>query len=195
MQLKYFRAQQRSRDRSGRVSLHLLQAALALGGLGLLGGSGCAAAPPEPVKNQPSAPQEREPLPLDARIDLDFEDTSLSDVMDYVSEVVRCHILVDPNVRESVTTSLHQIPWREAVDVIAKMTNCTVEERTNGVLLLTQPARVTVQDGVGANARTILHLLASYRGQTIDSPRSAHVRDRPEIASGRRRTRGLRLGL
>jgi type II secretory pathway component GspD/PulD (secretin) len=65
-----------------------------------------------------------------------------------------------------VTVSLRDIPWREAVDVIARMTRCEVEERQGGILVLTQPPKVTIQF-TDANVRTVLQLLAAYSGKNI----------------------------
>ncbi|MBL4844187.1 MAG: hypothetical protein JKY65_01565 [Planctomycetes bacterium] len=100
------------------------------------------------------------------RINVDVEDTDLADVMEQIGQKVERNILVDPNVRETVTVSLNSIPWREAVEVIAKMTRCEVEDRGNGVLLLTQPPKVTIQFQ-DANVRTVLQLLAAYSGKNI----------------------------
>lgn len=100
------------------------------------------------------------------RINVDVEDTPLDEVMEQIGQKVERNILVDPNVRETVTVSLNSIPWREAVEVIAKMTQCEVEDRGNGILLLTQPPKVTIQFQ-DANVRTVLQLLAAYSGKNI----------------------------
>jgi len=100
------------------------------------------------------------------RIDIDVEDAGLADVMEQIGRLVDRNVLVDPSVQERVTVSLREIPWRDAVDVIARMTRCDVEERPGGILILTQPPRVTIQFS-DANVRTVLQLLAAYSGKTI----------------------------
>lgn len=100
------------------------------------------------------------------KINIDVEGADLADVMEQIGRQVGRNILVEPNVHETVSVSLHDIPWREAVDVIARMTRCEVEERPGGILLLTQPPKVTIQF-TGANVRTVLHLLAAYSGKNI----------------------------
>jgi len=100
------------------------------------------------------------------RINVDVEDVDLADVMEQIGRQVGRNILVDPNVRETVRVSLRDIAWREAVDVIAKMTRCEVEERPGGILLLTQPPKVTIQF-TDAQVRTVLQLLAAYSGKNI----------------------------
>jgi type II secretory pathway component GspD/PulD (secretin) len=100
------------------------------------------------------------------RINVDVEGVDLADVMEQIGQKVGRNILVDPNVQETVTVSLREIPWREAVDVIAKMTRCEVEPRPGDILLLTQPPKVTIQF-TDANVRTVLQLLAAYSGKNI----------------------------
>jgi type IV pilus assembly protein PilQ len=100
------------------------------------------------------------------RINVDVENVDLADVMERIGRQVGRNILVDPTVQETVTVSLRDIPWREAVDVIARMTRCEVEERPGGILVLTQPPKVTIQF-TDANVRTVLQLLAAYSGKNI----------------------------
>jgi hypothetical protein len=93
------------------------------------------------------APDEPKPAPKKAapkKINVDVQGVDLADLMEQIGASVGRNILVDPDVTETVTLNLRDIPWRQAVEVIAKMTRCTVEERAGGILLLTQPARVTL---------------------------------------------------
>lgn len=100
------------------------------------------------------------------KINIDVENADLADVMEQIGRQVGKNILVEPNVHETVSVSLHDIPWREAVDVIARMSRCEVEERIGGIILLTQPPKVTIQF-TDANVRTVLQLLAAYSGKNI----------------------------
>lgn len=105
------------------------------------------------------------------RLKIECEDSDLADVMDAIGRVTGRNLLVDPNVSEAVTVSLNAIPAREAVEVLAKMTRCEVEDRGNGVLLLTQPG-APVLHFEDADVRTVLQLLAAYRGHDIVLPDS-----------------------
>lgn len=100
------------------------------------------------------------------RIHVDVDNVDLQEVMERIGRQVGRNILVDPSVQEIVSVSLRDIPWREAVDVIARMTRCEVEERAGGILVLTQPPKVTIQF-TDANVRTVLQLLAAYSGKNI----------------------------
>ncbi|MDC3378919.1 hypothetical protein OAX78_01375 [Planctomycetota bacterium] len=103
---------------------------------------------------------------VQARIHVDVENVDLRDVMDYIGRQVGKNILVDPSVHETVTVSLRDIAWQEAVFIIARMTRCEVEELRGGILVLTQPPKVTIQF-TEANVRTVLQLLAAYSGKNI----------------------------
>ena len=130
--------------------------------LALLAGLGAAVAQEEaPI--QPGGAGQRQGQ---QKINIDVEAADLADVMEQIGRQVGRNILVEPNVRETVSVSLHDIPWREAVDVIARMSRCEVEERPGGILLLTQPPKVTIQF-TDANVRTVLQLLAAYSGKNI----------------------------
>jgi type II secretory pathway component GspD/PulD (secretin) len=102
---------------------------------------------------------------LKREIDVSVEEADLRDVMDEIGRRVGRNIIVEPDIHEKVTISLRKIPWRDAVDVIAKMTKCEVEQR-GSILVLTQPPKVTIQF-TDANVRTVLQLLAAYSGKNI----------------------------
>ena len=60
------------------------------------------------------------------RISIDGTGEPLERVMDQIGQQVGWNILVDPKVQETVTIKLVDIHWRQAVDIIAKMTRCDV---------------------------------------------------------------------
>lgn len=117
----------------------------------------CAGCAPEPRPSRPpseprpsppasESPPPGQPPPAAAparatsrRIDVDFDGLDLADAMASLGRQVGATIVVDPNVRETIRVSLRDIPWREAVDVIARMCRCEVVEQEDGVLLITQP--------------------------------------------------------
>src|SRR5437773_695766 len=66
---------------------------------------------------------------LKREIDVSVEEADLRDVMDEIGRRVGRNIIVEPDIHEKVTISLRKIPWRDAVEVIAKMTKCEVEQR------------------------------------------------------------------
>ena len=77
------------------------------------------------------------------RLNVDVEDLDLAEVMEQIARRAGASVLTARGVQEQITISLREIPWREAVSVIARMTRCEVREAWPGVLLLEQPALVT----------------------------------------------------
>src|SRR5690606_32619177 len=103
---------------------------------------------------------------IQKQIDIDVVDRDLREVMEEIGRKVGRNILVAPGVVEAVTITLRDIPWTDAVKIIAKLTKCDIEEAAPGVLLLTQPPKVTIELSE-ANVRTVLQLLAAYSGKNI----------------------------
>jgi hypothetical protein len=99
------------------------------------------------------------------RINVDVSDMPLAEVMAQISREVGKTIAVGKAAKgELVSVSLREIPWRMAVDVIARMTRCDVEVIGES-LFLTQRPRVTI-DFRYANLRTIVQLMAAYSGRS-----------------------------
>jgi hypothetical protein len=130
----------------------------------------CAAPPSPPPPPRPS-PLDDVPLRAGVSGDVAVTDLDLADVMDVIGRQANVNILVDPTIHERVTVSLRDIPWREAVDVIARMTRCEVEARPGGILVLTRPVRITVWDAAGNDVRELVELAAAYAGRQISLPR------------------------
>ena len=116
------------------------------------------------------APAEREASRLAARrgplVTLEVEGAPLEDVAAALGHQAGINLLVDPAVQETVSLSLREVPWREALAALASMTRCEVEDRGGGVWLLTQPPLVTIQH-TDADVRAVLQLLAAYSGRNI----------------------------
>lgn len=100
------------------------------------------------------------------KVDIDVVDKDLRTVMEEIGRKVGRNILVAPGVEETVTITLRDIPWTDAVKIIAKLTKCDIEQAAPKVLLLTQPPKVTIEFA-DANVRTVLQLLAAYSGKNI----------------------------
>lgn len=94
------------------------------------------------------------------RISLDVEGVDLAEVMADISRRVGCEIVVAEEVREDVSVRLREIPWREAVDVIARMSRCVVEER-DGTIQVGYPVCRSIEFS-RADLRTVLQLFAAY---------------------------------
>lgn len=54
-------------------------------------------------------------------ISLDLKDADLRDVLLTFSKLARLNMVIDPEVRGSVTVRLENVPWDQALDVILKV--------------------------------------------------------------------------
>ena len=124
--------------------------------------------PPPPASDSRPAPQPRprsRPWP-ERTIDVDVEGAELTAVMELIGSTVGVAIAVDEQVRERVSVSLHGIPWREAVDVVARLARCEVEEQGES-LLVRQPECCPTFQFTEADLRTVIQLMAAYAGGSI----------------------------
>jgi len=126
--------------------------------------------PPEGPPPPPLAPEDRPPEVDDpaggpARLHVDVEDADLADVVVEIGREAGRPVVVAAGVEERITVSLRDIPWREALDVIARMCRCRVDER-GGLLVVNQPALVTTRFPRG-DVRGVLRRVARLAGHDV----------------------------
>jgi hypothetical protein len=135
------------------------------------------ASQPPPVAKAPPPPPEptldpwaRTPVGPDTdfgpAIDVDVERRDLREVIAEVASRGAVNAVVDAGIEEQVSIALRAIPARQAVEVLARMGRCEVEELPGQVLVLHRPPAVSIQF-TDANVRTVLQLLAAYAGKSI----------------------------
>jgi len=100
------------------------------------------------------------------RIDVDVDDMPLGKVMEGITRQTGHTIVVGAEEgKERVSLSLREIPWRDAVFIIARMTNCQVE-RIGESLYLSWSPKVTLSFTNG-DLRSVLALASAYAGRGI----------------------------
>ena len=99
-------------------------------------------------------------------VTIDARDKDLREVLSQIGDQVKVNIVVDPQVEESVTLTLETIDWREALDILARETNCVVVEVSDRLIRFTQPPSINIefQD---AELAVVLELLAKQSGANI----------------------------
>lgn len=71
------------------------------------------------------------------KADFDFKGADLADALRMIADVGRVNIVVDGDVHGTVTMKLRQVPWDQALEVIAQTHGLGVEAiGTSGTLLL-----------------------------------------------------------
>jgi type IV pilus assembly protein PilQ len=96
-----------------------------------------------------SAPTFAQAPSLDARVDLRIADRGLEDVVSFLRQRSGANIVVldaatdEGNLaRAKVSIELADVPWRDALELVAEKVGAIVEERKGGVLALTRPYKV-----------------------------------------------------
>ncbi len=99
-------------------------------------------------------------------VTIDVRDKDLREVLSQIGDQVKVNIVVDPQVDESVTLTLETIDWREALDILARETNCVILEVSDRLIRFTQPPSINIefQD---AELAVVLELLAKQSGANI----------------------------
>ena len=113
----------------------------------LLTAPGAGAAPrrprptPTPSRGRTSIRAAHTPLAPGDRISLDLKDADIRDVIRTFAELAHINVVVDPDVRGSVTVRLHDVRWEDALDVILR-SNGLGAVREDNLMQVAAPAKL-----------------------------------------------------
>ena len=81
----------------------------------------------------------------DSRVTLSVKDRALVDVVKYIRDNSRVNIILSADVDQDsrVTVELDEVPWREALQIVADQTECVIIKKAENLYVLKQPARIT----------------------------------------------------
>ncbi|HIG87826.1 MAG TPA: hypothetical protein EYQ25_12345 [Planctomycetes bacterium] len=80
------------------------------------------------------------------RVDFDFEeDRSIADIIHTIGKVAGANIIVSPEVTGTLRVRLKDVPWRDALEEIAKTRGYTVVEERPGILRVVDPLSLEKQ--------------------------------------------------
>lgn len=78
------------------------------------------------------------------RVYYDAKDQEIADVIDLIARQVEANVVIAPEVTGTVSVRFNGVPWREALEVLAKTRGFTVVEEKGGVLRVVDP--IVLQD-------------------------------------------------
>jgi type IV pilus assembly protein PilQ len=115
---------------------------------------------------------------LDARVNLNVADKPLEDVVAFLRERSGANIVVidpkvlDPNIdtpisTEKISIELNDVPWREALEIVAEKAKGIVETRTGGVLVVTKPRRLELFEYHEQPVELVIGDIAKISGANI----------------------------
>ncbi|HIG10649.1 MAG: hypothetical protein ABGY71_14950 [bacterium] len=108
----------------------------------------------------------------DARVTMNVAERTLESVIDFLREKSGANIEIIDTDEETISTSvirsmqLRDVHWQIALEIAAEKVGCIVEDRTNGVILVTKPWPVTF-DYSNADIRIIIDTIAKISGANI----------------------------
>ena len=102
----------------------------------------------------------------DEPFSLAFEDAPVSQVLQALAQYQQLNLLVAPEVEGSLTLQLRDIPWEQALDLVAKMGRLSIEQEGN-VLLVFPEGREKEQQRKAATEREEAELNMPLETQTL----------------------------
>jgi len=102
----------------------------------------------------------------DEPLSLAFEDAPVSQVLQALAQYQQLNLLVAPEVEGSLTLQLRDIPWKQALDLVAKMGRLSIEQEGN-VLLVFPEGREKEQQRKAATEREEAELNMPLETQTL----------------------------
>lgn len=79
------------------------------------------------------------------RVEFTFPDADVREVIDAIGKVAAANIVVGPEVEGTISVRFNGVPWREALEVVAKTLGYTVVEEGHNVLRIVDPATLVTQ--------------------------------------------------
>ncbi len=109
---------------------------------------------------------------VDARVTLNIAQKPLEEIVNSLRDRSGSNIVViDPVDKPKISTmpvsiEVFDVPWRDALELVAEKLGCVVEDRPGGVLAVTRPPEVTI-DFQDKDVRTVLETIAQVSGASI----------------------------
>lgn len=121
-----------------------------------------------PASAQVMGPGEKVPgmINNEAKISLEAKERPIADVLNYIQDKVGVNIVLAPGVEETVTLKLNDVPWRDALDLVAEKAKCIVIEKSSRIFRVEKPPRVTFtfQD---EDIKNVINAIAEAAGADV----------------------------
>jgi len=123
----------------------------------------------QPAGNPPVAPTESGQATGDVKITADWKDNPLRQVLQYITERAGVNIIPDISINDDVRVKMSPItnlPWRQALEEVCRLTGCILEEVTPTIFHVTKPPTYTKRYE-DANLEVIVREIAEEAGVNI----------------------------
>jgi type IV pilus assembly protein PilQ len=78
-------------------------------------------------------------------IEMNFRDTDIKEVINAIAKMGDASVVIGPGVQGTITMSIKQVPWREALDIVLKTLGYVLVEEKHGVLRVATPEELKQQ--------------------------------------------------
>ena len=95
-------------------------------------------------------------------------DLDIADVIDVIASTGRANVVIAPEVVGTISVRFNGVPWRDALEVVAKTRGYTVVEERGGVLRVVDP--VVLQDQLVTEARVARRHGLRWPGNRVRLP-------------------------
>lgn len=79
------------------------------------------------------------------RVDFDFPDADITEIINTIAKVADANIIVSPEVVGTLTVRLKDVPWRDALEEVAKTRGYVVVQERRDILRVVDPASLAEQ--------------------------------------------------
>lgn len=101
-----------------------------------------------------------------SRLTMRLKDRDLRDVVSNIRRKANVNIIMDPGIEATVTIDLQDVPWRQALELVAEQAECVVVEAAAGVLKVEKPPRITFAFE-NADIQKVIDTIAKISGANI----------------------------
>jgi len=106
--------------------------------------------------------------PESAEISFNFKDVEFSEVVAYIAKMSGRNIIVDGEIKETVTLKLVGVNWRQALDMACQQINAIVEEESDDIIRISQPLTITFETKPGgADLSSVVTAIAKLAEATV----------------------------
>ena len=100
-------------------------------------------------------------------VSLDVVERPLKQVIEYIQERTDVNLVLTKDAEDvPVTVKLKNLPWREALDVVAERAGCQIDERSANLIRIEKPPRVSFEFE-NADVRIVIKAIADIAGANI----------------------------
>ena len=79
------------------------------------------------------------------RVNFDFPDADITEIITTIGKVAGANIIISPDVQGTLTVRLNNVPWRDALEEVAKTRGYVVVQERRDILRVVDPASLAAQ--------------------------------------------------